>query len=257
MGGFFTNRSDELADGGDILHTPSLTEMTANAKANATAVTLSSPTETQINLTVNQHFEVSCMIEDKEAVQVKKSYSMQERYAKNAAHTVAKKLEVAIATLFAGFSTSAGATTTTLSDANVRAAIASYTGTDGDYDEAAWFLHPKTIWTDLMAIDRFILIDSAGGQGAVMGGPIGRLYGQPVYSTTNLVTANAGADYVGALANTDAIHWASAKLPGGSGEVRVQSNYMPDYLGTLTTADMLYGAIENRDVAGVQIISAV
>ena len=37
---FFTNRSDELAGGGDTIHTPSLTEMSANTKSNATAVTL-------------------------------------------------------------------------------------------------------------------------------------------------------------------------------------------------------------------------
>lgn len=37
---FFTNRSDELADGGKSLYTPNLTEMTANSKSAATAVTL-------------------------------------------------------------------------------------------------------------------------------------------------------------------------------------------------------------------------
>jgi len=37
---FFTDRSSELADGGNILYTPTVTEMSANAKTNATAVTL-------------------------------------------------------------------------------------------------------------------------------------------------------------------------------------------------------------------------
>lgn len=35
---FFTDRSSELADGGKTLYTPNLTEMSANAKVNATAV---------------------------------------------------------------------------------------------------------------------------------------------------------------------------------------------------------------------------
>ena len=35
---FFTNRSDELRDGGDTIHTPNLTEMSANSKTVATAV---------------------------------------------------------------------------------------------------------------------------------------------------------------------------------------------------------------------------
>jgi hypothetical protein len=35
---FFTDRSDEVSEGGDVLYTPSVTELTASAKTNATAV---------------------------------------------------------------------------------------------------------------------------------------------------------------------------------------------------------------------------
>ena len=254
----FTDRSAELSDGGDTLHTPNLTEMTANAKANATAVTLNSPTETKVDLVVDQWYETSFMIEDKEAVQVKKSYALQERYAKNAAHTTAKKLEVAVATLFQSFSTSVGSTTVALTDAVVRSAMDSYTTANNDYDEGVWFFHPHTIWSDLMGIDKFSLVQNTAGADPLMKGAIGILYGRPVIQSTNITTVNAGADYAGALASPDAIHWATASLPGVSGgNVRVQSNYMPDYLGTLTTADILYGVIENRDAAGVDIVSAV
>ena len=37
---FFTDLSSELAGGGDVLHIPNLSEMTAHAKANATVVTV-------------------------------------------------------------------------------------------------------------------------------------------------------------------------------------------------------------------------
>lgn len=37
---FFTNRSAEISNGGNIIYTPNLTEMSANSKSNATAVTL-------------------------------------------------------------------------------------------------------------------------------------------------------------------------------------------------------------------------
>src|SRR5258705_10540994 len=97
MAAFFTNRSDELSEGADALYTPNLTEMSAAAKSNATAVTLNAATETKQTLTVDQWFEVSFAIEDKEAAQVKKSYTTQQRYMKNAAFTAATKLEVALA----------------------------------------------------------------------------------------------------------------------------------------------------------------
>jgi hypothetical protein len=50
LAAFFTNRSDELAGGGDTVYTPGLTEMAANAKSNATQVTLNQPTETKQTL---------------------------------------------------------------------------------------------------------------------------------------------------------------------------------------------------------------
>jgi hypothetical protein len=37
---FFTDRSGELAEGGNTLYTPGISELTATAKSNGTAVTL-------------------------------------------------------------------------------------------------------------------------------------------------------------------------------------------------------------------------
>jgi len=257
---FFTNRSDELAGGGDTLYTPNLTEMSANSKVNATAVTLNSPTETKQTLTVTNWYEVSFTIEDKEAAQVKKSYAIQERYMKNAAFTAAKKLEVAITTLFSGFSNSVGTSGAALTDAVIRSAISTYTGTSlGNFSEAAWFFHPKTIWTDIMAIDRFALAMNTNGESNPLKGQVGRLYGRPVIESAHIQKINANADYCGALAAPDAIHWATGALPGQKDAmgVRLQVNYIPEYLATLVTADILYGAVENRDAAGIKIVSAV
>jgi hypothetical protein len=260
LAAFFTNRSDELAEGGDTVYTPNITEMAANAKSNATAVTLNQPTETKQTLAVSNWFEVSFAIEDKEAAQVKKSYSIQQRYMQNAAYTAAKKLEVAIATLFSGFSVSVGTTGVALSDAVVRSAIASLETVNIDYDEAVWFLHPKTVWTDLMSIDRFALsLNTANASNPVMKGAIGNIYGRPVVTSSLITKINTNADYCGALATSDAIHFATGALPGqkDSYGVRLQANYIPDFLSTLVTADILYGVVENRDAAGIRIVSVV
>jgi len=256
---FFVNRSDELADGGDSLNTPNISEMSANAKSNATAVTLNSPTETKKQLVVDQWYEVSFVIEDKEAAQVKKSYTLQQRYMKNAAYTAAKKLEVAIITLFSGFSTSVGTSGSALTDLAVRGAITSLEGANADYEEAIWFLHTKTVWTDLMSIDKFALAMNAPGMNPIYKAAMGMIYNRPIVATNLIQKVNGNADYCGALAVPDSIHWATSPLPGQRDAygVRLQSNYIPEYLGTLTTADLLYGAVENRDAGGVKIISVV
>lgn len=243
----FLDLSADVAGGGDVIHIPSLTEMTATEKANATAVTLNSPTETKVDLTINAWYEVSFMIEDEEKAQVMHSYNIQERYAMNAAYTVANKLEVALITLFSGFASTVGASTTDANDSNIRACIAYLDSNDIPQEDRAWFFDPTVFWTDIMGIDRFTLVNESGNK-AVLNGAIGVLYGIPVYITSNIPTT-LGSKY-NALAQKDAIAFATASLGAGNG-IRVQSNYIPEYLGTLVTADILYGVIENRDLAGV------
>lgn len=260
MSQHFIDRSDELADGGDTLYTPNLTEMTANSKSAATQVTLNNPTETKQTLTVSNHYEVSFLIEDKEAAQVKRSYSVQQRYMKNAAYTVAKKLEDAIATLFQSFSTSVGSTTVALSRAVVLQAVSALETANGDFNEATWFLHPKTLWVDLGSIDAFALsINTANANNPVTKAIGPSILGRPVVTSTRITKINTNADYCGALAVPDAIHYATAALPGAKDAmgVRTQASYIQEYLGTLVTCDILYGAVENRDAGGVRIVSAV
>lgn len=262
LANFFTNRSEELMDGGNTLKTPSLTEMTANAKTNATAVTLNSPTEAAVDLVVDQWFEVSFAIEDKEVAQVKKSYALQERLAKNSAYTIAKKLDDAIAALFSGFSQSVGSSTTNIADSEIRQAIATLESNNVDIEECAFFMHPNVFWKQVQSIDRFALAVNAPVQDPVNKMPMARLYGIPVYVTTAIPYVSGNSGRVNALAHPDAIHFATASLPVqtqgavvGEYNVRVQSSYDPRYLSTLTTADILYGVVENRDNAGVKILT--
>lgn len=263
---FFTDRSSELSDGGSALYTPNMTEMTANAKSNATAVTLNAPTDTKITLTVDQWYEVSFAIEDKEAAQVKHSYYIQEKYAMNAGYTMAKKLEVALASLFSGFSTTVGASTTNLADSEIRAAISALesVGIDTSSD-VAFFMSPAVFWKQVQNLDKFSLAINSPVNDPTGKRPKATLYGIPVYVSNNIQYVSGTTGRYNALAHKDALHFATSPLGSGGSMgssmtgkygVRVQSNYIPEYLSTLTTADLLYGVIENRDNAGVAILTA-
>lgn len=260
---FFTDRSDELAAGGNIVYTPNITEIAANSKTVATAVTLNSPTETAVTLTVSNWFESSFVIEDREAAQVKHSYALMERYMKNAAYAIAKKLDTAIVTLFASFSVSVGASTTSLADSEILAAIATLESSDVDSSESAFFFHPNVFWRQVQALDKFSLAINTPTQDPVAKRPTAMLYGLPVYVTSQIQYVSGTTGRNNALAHPDAIHWATSPLGAGGSKgakvgsmgVRVQANYIPEYLGTMVTADILYGVIENRDVAGVRILT--
>lgn len=267
---FFVDRSSELAGGGSALYTPNLTEFSANAKTNATAVTLNAPTDTKITLTVDQWFEVSFAIEDREAAQVKHSYYIQERYAQSSGYTMAKKLEVALASLFSGFSTVVGSSSSNLADSDIRAAIAALeaVGIDTQTD-VAFFLSPGVFWKQVQNLDKFSLAVNSPVNDPTNKTPRASLYGIPVYISNNIQYVSGTAGRYNAIAHRDALHFATSPLGSGGSQagdrgtsmtgrygVRVQSNYIPEYLSTLTTADLLYGVIENRDNAGVEILTA-
>lgn len=265
MADFFTDRSDELMAGGNTLYTPNITEMTANSKSNGAAVTLNSPTETKVTLTVDQWYEVSFAIEDKEAAQVKRSYSTMETYAKNAGYTIAKKLDTAIAVLFASFSQVVGASTTNLADSEIRQAIAYLEEANIDTtSECAFFMAPGVFWKQVQNLDKFSLAINSPSNDPTMKTPAAYLYGIPVFISNNIQYVASTTGRSNALAHKDAIHFATSALGSGGSKgamvgskgVRVQSNYIPEYLSTVTTADMLYGVVENRDTSGVLIRTA-
>lgn len=261
---FFIDRSSEVSGGGDTLYTPNVTEFSASAKSNATAVTLNAPTDTKQTLSINNWYETSFAIEDREAAQVQRSFTLMERYTKNCAYSIAKVLDTAITTLFKGFSNAVGSSATNLADSDIRNAIAYLEANNVDSEEAAFFFHPNTFWKQLQGIDKFSLAINSPVNDPTGKMPKATLYGRPVYVTTQIQsdTSPSGAR-ANALAHPDAIHWATSPLGAGGSKgamvgsmgVRVQSNYIPEYLSTVTTADILYGVVENRDTAGVYMKS--
>lgn len=263
---FFTDRSDEVSGGGDTLFTPNTTEFTANAKTTGSVVTLNSNSDTKQTLSVSNWFESSFAIEDAEAAQVKRSYSIMERYAKNVAYAVSKKVDTSICQLFQQFTNAVGSSTNNLGDSDIRAAFA-YLETAGvDSMEAAFFVSPNVFWKQVQAIDKFSLAINSPVNDPTAKRPNGHLYGQPVYVTAQITTTTTPSGGLSnALAVPDAIHWAASPLGSGgsksnsmvgSAGIRVQANYIPEYLSTVTTADVLYGVCMNRLTGGVLIKTA-
>lgn len=263
---FFTDRSSELRGGGDTLYTPNIVAMSANTKSQQSEVTLQTADPTKVTLTVQTHKEVSFLIEDIDAARVKDSYSTMDTLARNAGFEVAEALENALFGLFSGFSNTVGASDADLLDSNILGAIATletnkvpgvHTG------EVAWFFHPNTFWKQVQLIDKFSLAVNSPVNDPTAKKPAGSLYGIPVFVSPNIPNVSGDDGRYNALAHKDAIHFATLALGSGGSKgsyvgsmgVRVQANYIPEYLGTMVTADIVYGVVENRDEAGVCVIT--
>ena len=265
LASFFIDRSDELTDGGDTIYTPNLSALSVNTKTNNAEVTLSSPTYTTQTLVVSTWKEASFVIEDREMAQLKKSHYLQEKIATGGAYEVAQDLEDAIATLFTGFSTSVGASSTNLADSNLLAAIATLetTGVPGIYTgEVAWILHPNTFYRQIGTIDKFTLWQNTNTEEPRMKAPTPMLYGIPCIVTPAVPNESGSDGRLNVLAHRDAIHWARLSMPAkadmgyvGTEGVRVQQSYVHEYLGELVTIDLCYGVVENRDNAAVVLKS--
>ena len=262
--GFFTDRSGELAGGGDVLYTPVYSAMTANTKTQQSEVTLQQADPTKVTLTVQTHKEVSFMIEDIDAARIKASYVTMDAQAKNGGYEVGASLESAIFALFSGFTGSVGASTTALADSEILSAIAQLETNKVSNifgGDVAFFMHPTVFWTQVQALDKFSVNNLTPTQDPVAHKPVGKLYGIPVYTSPYISYISGSAGRNNALAHKDSIHFATLGLGSGgskgsftgSAGVRVQANYIPEYLATLVTADIVYGVIENRDEAGILI----
>ena len=246
---FFTDLSADIQGGGDTVYVPNITAMTAHTKTTGSAVTVNNPTDTNITLLVQTKTECSFAIEDMDGDQIKRSYNYVGRQAKNAAYQVSEAYEKAIIALFDNFSQTVGTSAAGLADSNVLAAIKYLADANVPKENRAFFLSPKTIYSDLASIDKFSLLVNTNASDPVlkMPGVAGMLYGIPVIESSNIGTTDGSAQ--NCLAHKDALVHASTGLV-------VQSNYVPQYLATITTAFLRYGVIENRDTSGVWIKTA-
>jgi hypothetical protein len=258
---------------GDTLHIPKPTRGVATAKAANTAVTIQADTETEVLVSVDQHFEYSRFIED--IVEVQALASLRRFYTEDAGYALAKKVDDTLFQLgktFGNGSTdwthsnsyyidaSTGLTAyaddtvvpaDVFTDAGFRALIKLMDDADVPMD-GRFFTVPPSLRAAIMGIDRYNSSDFVDGRG-VNNGQIGQLYGIEIYVSSNCPvietdtenTATAGGDIKAAiLAHRDTM--VLAEQLG----VRSQTQYKQEYLSTLYTADTLYGVKTVRPEAG-------
>ena len=249
---------------GDSVHIPAPIRGNASVKAASTQVTLIAGTELEVVATIDQHYEYSRLIED--IVEAQALASLRNFYTEDAGYALARQVDTSLiqlgrgvqggngtAAYNAGFSGADGTTAYVaaantglgaLTDAAIRRSIQRLDDNDVPMD-GRFLLVPPSTRNTLMGIARFTEQAFVGEQGSantIRNGEIGNLYGIPVFVSSNCDTATGGAR-IALLGHKDA-----AVLVEQQG-VRSQTQYKQEYLGTLYTADTLYGVKELRDNA--------
>lgn len=255
---------------GDIFHVPDVftNAFTAQTQSSQGAeVTTVGPAQVDTTLTINTHKYVAYLIGDKDMKQLMKSYDYNGVYARKAGKTLGNALEAALAALWSSLSTnSVGTTSAVVTDLNVRSAINKLAAANFRTEDMGFFFHPTAFWTQLVAIQKYYDqsqrgIDTGAGSsrtGSISGQPTvtatqnqrGVVYGIPVYVSSNVVS---GLQVYRNLLLDKSCFGFALQTQGEFGGARIQTDYLVQNLGTLTVADILYGATVLREPAGCQI----
>jgi N4-gp56 family major capsid protein len=250
---------------GDVMHFPSPARGSAAVKTASSQVTLIAESGTEKTVTINQHYEYSRLIEDFAEVQALSS--LRRFYTDDAGYALATRIDTSLIELGRGAQGGSGTAAynkaylagdgstlyvdgtnvgTALTDAGLRRAIQRLDDQDVPMDGRFLIVPPSTSNT-MMGLARFTEQAFVGDGGTIRNGQIGDVYGVKVFVTTNADTATTTTTRVALLAHPEAF-----VLVDQLG-VRVQTQYKQEYLGTLLTADTLYGVGELRDTSAVAL----
>ena len=250
---------------GDVIHIPAPTRGSASLKASSTAVTLIADTESEVQVSINRHFEYSRFIED--ITEAQALASMRQFYTADAGYALSRAVDTDL--IQVGRSSNGGAGTnvyatgafiggdgttayvaasnneSALTDAAIRRTIQRLDDNDTSMDQR-FFVIPPSSRNTLMGLSRYTEQAFVGNGNAIRNGEIGNLYGIPVFTTSNAdTTSGSAAARVCLMGHRD-----SMVLVEQIG-IRSQVQYKQDYLSTLFTSDTLYG------VAGLRLAATV
>jgi N4-gp56 family major capsid protein len=247
---------------GDTINIPAPVRGTANAKVATDAVTLIANSDSNIQVLINKHYEYSRLIED--IVEVQALTSLRSFYTEDAGYALARRIDTDLVQLGRAFN---GATIGTNDYATSNTSTKAFIGSDGttaynstssnaaaltdaairrtiqrldDNDvpmDGRFFLIPPSSRNTLMGLARYTEQAFIGNGDAIRNGEIGQLYGMAVFASSNADTGagNSGADRICLMGHRDSMVLVEQVA------VRSQTQYKQEYLGTLFTADTLYG----------------
>ena len=255
---------------GDVVHIPAPGRGNASLKGKTDAVTLIVDTASEVQVSINKHYEYSRLIED--IVEAQALNSMRNFYTSDAGYALAKQVDSDLIQLgrsanggtadsaryTGGFVGGDGTTTfdytantntgnaSALTDSAIRRTIQRLDDNDTPMD-GRFFIIPPSSRNTLMGLARYTEQAFVGGtNNTIRTGEIGNLYGIPVFVSSNCDTASgSSAARVCLMGHKD-----SLVLVEQIG-VRSQVQYKQEYLATLFTSDTLYGVQILRDAASV------
>lgn len=248
---------------GDKIHIPKTGALSVNEKITNTNVTRQAPADDEVTVTLDQHNEVTFLVEDVARAQAYQD--VRGLYIKDAVIALAEELEGDIIAKYA----SAGADISfdDTSDETIEASMLKIR--KAFVDAKAPLLEPKFLYASsetvnkLLGVDKFTKANEYGSRAPLVEGALGDIYGINVFESQLVPSTGSPATYHNLAYTKDAIALVMRSLPtDGNSEgvsqavvtdpesgvsMRLTSSYDANALGRQVTLDILYGVGVIRD----------
>jgi hypothetical protein len=233
-----TDYSSFVANGGDKINVPSLSEVSVVGKTENTVIQYDSTTETSVQIAIDKHKYASKMFED--IAKIQSNGDLVAQYASIMGYALAKQIDTDLVASLADGSTGLNLTAITtgtdnqLTDANIETILATLGEADVDYrDGNVWMVVNPTIYADLLHNDKFVRYDSLGREN-VSSGQLGEIFGMKVAMSNIVGSADTGN--AGMVFDSSACGFAMQQ------EIKAEAQRDIDYLADKVVFSCLYGS---------------
>lgn len=226
---------------GDAINIPEMSLISASDKSAGSDVSYDATATTTTQLQINKHKYVAKLFEDVALIQ--SEADLVAKYSRMMGEALARQVDADIWGELDGLNeTQLLSADDTLTAGVFESALATLGEADIPYmdGECAMVVNP-TLFADILnpsaGIAQYFIRNDAVGEGnrGLRSGMVGSLYGIDVYMSNTVSTGGTATTIPGAIFHKSACVFASQQ------EVRVQSEYSIDALGTKVVSDLLYG----------------
>ena len=241
---------------GDAINVPEMSIITATAKSAGADVAYDATATTTTQLALNKHKYVAKLFEDIALIQ--SEADLVSKYSRMMGEALARQVDADIWAELDGLNQSQDLSAdNTLTAGVFESVLATLGENDIPYmdGECSMVVNP-TLFADILnpsgGIAQYFIRNDAVGEGnrGLRSGMVGSLYGIDVYMSNTVSSSGTDGTVAGAVFHKSAAVFASQQ------EVRVQSEYSIDALGTKLVSDLLYGCkiIDDSDnIKGVAL----
>ena len=241
---------------GDAINVPEMSIISATAKSAGADVAYDATATTTTQLALNKHKYVAKLFEDIALIQ--SEADLVAKYSRMMGEALARQVDADIWAELDGLNQSQDLSAdNTLTAGVFESVLATLGENDIPYmdGECSMVVNP-TLFADILnpsgGIAQYFIRNDAVGEGnrGLRSGMVGSLYGIDVYMSNTVSSSGTDGTVAGAVFHKSACVFASQQ------EVRVQSEYSIDALGTKLVSDLLYGCkiIDDSDnIKGVAL----